>query len=246
MKLNIWEITRGSLDTLHGDERTFLVLILHLTNEISFLQKAAIASKTRAPLDDMIQNSVQNAQIMFYARLMAGKLYEGWQSVRKEYLSKRYSRKYQGKLPSEAASSLTTLKDYFGSKSNLIKEIRQKYGFHSDPRRIAQSLASVDDSVSFRLMVPDSLGNIYAEFAEFTVNKSLLSSSQQPDLSGAVKKAIHETLFTIPSHFYTFGHGFADTALRKCSPKITTAEVSEVLDVSGVRLPFFMEDKASS
>ena len=130
--------------------------------------------------------------------------------------SLRNQRDFTGRSMSMAA--LARLKKYFATPNNLIKEVRQKYAFHTDLQRIADSLATLPPSEPLKVAITDSLGNVFAQFAEDVTNWSVLNAVNANDLKDAVKRLMSEGLLHVPNDFLLFGHGFAEAALSQCSP----------------------------
>lgn len=242
MECVILEVLKADLDSLPEEEAVFLTVMLHLTNEINFLQKAALASKPDSRLPDPIEDSAQNSQILFFLKLLAGKLYEGWRTLEKAYFRAGLSRNYDNRLPEISKKALSDLKTYFGKSDNLIEDVRNKYGFHTDVRRVSESLRSLPKSEPLRVVAPSSLGNIFAQFAEALTNLSVVRAVQGVSLEEATKRLMTEVLLTVPMYFQNFAHGFAEVALGQCQVHRTKHEI-EVKELDSVYLPYFLEKK---
>ncbi|MFX0202016.1 MAG: hypothetical protein ACFFCW_38380 [Candidatus Hodarchaeota archaeon] len=170
MKCYILEVIKAQLDGIPREEAVFLTVILHLANEINILQKAVIESKPGSRLPDPMVDSAQNSQSLFFLKTLAGKLYEGWRTLESGYFATRISQKYDALLSPLSKDALSRLKKDFSDPKNIVKDVRQKYAFHTDLQRITDSLGTLPPSEPLKIAVPDSLGNIFAQFAESVTN----------------------------------------------------------------------------
>lgn len=243
MKCYILEVKKGQLDTLPREEVAFLTVILHLANEINMLQKAALASKPGARLLDSIVDSAQNCQALFFMKILAGKLYEGWRTLEKGYFATRLSQKYGPILPELSRNALARLKKYFGNPKNLVKVVRHKYAFHTDLDRIIDSLANLPASERVSIAITDSLGNIYAQFAEEVTNWSLVNAINADDLDNAIEKLMAQTFYALPKDFLHFSHGFAEAVLSQLDPIRTEHELKGATLIDEAYLPYFAEQE---
>jgi len=243
MKCHIIELPKPKLATLPTKEIAFLTVILHLANEINILHKAAIASKPGGKLPDPIVDSAHNCQALFFLKILAGKLYDGWRTIETGFFATKISRKYERLLPQLSKDALERLKKYFADSSNVVKDVRQKYAFHTDFERITESLNSLPDSEPLRIAITDSIGNIYAQFAEAVTNWSVLNAIETKTMDEAIKKLMTEALLTVPNDFLHFAYGFGETALGQCDYTATEHQLDGATSIDAANLPYFVDQE---
>ena len=91
--------------------------------------KKLLERTARNPTDNPVLRDVHLSQSFIIARLLAGRLWEGWELIRKAYFSTRLSLAIESKLPDDTLEALGKLKKYFGKK-NIIDILRNEFAFH--------------------------------------------------------------------------------------------------------------------
>lgn len=90
MKIHSIPVTKAKLDQIPEIERAFYVHIGHLRNELMVLKKL-LERFVKNPSDNPVLRDVNLFQSLIIARLLAGKLWEGWELTRKAYFSTKLS-----------------------------------------------------------------------------------------------------------------------------------------------------------
>src|SRR5215208_5596014 len=112
MKVQRVSLSASALDSMSEAERVFFVFLGHISNEIGILNKLLLwsvtVSEVKAP-----EQQAWITRSMFLARVLAGKLNEA-----NEVLKKRFSRatlggSYEPDLPPAAGAALTEIRRYF-------------------------------------------------------------------------------------------------------------------------------------
>ena len=114
-------ITKEQLLLIPKSERTFFVLLTHLSNTLLTLQKLTVFCAAGKEESNKIVRRAQNSQALLMARLAAGYLWEGWLLLQTNYFGSCLSKEYDKALPADAKSSLAFMKRYFNGKSKIEK-----------------------------------------------------------------------------------------------------------------------------
>lgn len=102
-----------------------------LENDLQILTKLLAVIIASCPSDaHEIERQADSAIAMLIQRLLAGRLYEGWNLLKG--FSKRFREEYEPNLDEEARAAIKSLRQYFGSKRSLLAQVRDKIGFHAD------------------------------------------------------------------------------------------------------------------
>ncbi|MBN2256907.1 MAG: hypothetical protein JW704_03675 [Anaerolineaceae bacterium] len=122
------ELDIDKLCTLPENEYVVLHTLGHVFNELNGLTKMLYwASNTNTTDEAHMHGS--NTLVIMLIQILAGKLNEAWEYLRKSYYSSSFSSIYQSRFDDKAKNAQSRLKRYF-AKSNAIREIRDNFGFH--------------------------------------------------------------------------------------------------------------------
>lgn len=123
MKLYVMHIEKDKFDNVPDVERAFYVHLGHLRNELMVLVKFLKASINK-PSDNPILFDVQVAQTFLLSRILAGKVWEGWQLSKQLYIGTSVRLAIERRLPEEIRCAFRELEQYFETKKNLINVVR--------------------------------------------------------------------------------------------------------------------------
>ncbi len=119
--------TMQDMDCLSEEEKVFFFQIGTLLQEIISLQKYIHMSSHG--VTGKWERAAENAQAMYFLRLLAGTLFEAWETLQ----SKRYravKTKYKPKLEQITLEADKKLSTYFENSNNLCEKIRNNYSHH--------------------------------------------------------------------------------------------------------------------
>jgi len=150
MKLSKKNIPKSKLDTLDEIEQVFFIQLMHFLNELNVLQKCVIVSSNKLESLKTIEKRGQISQAQFFIRILAGKLNEGWEMIRKDFFKTQLSREYENLLSQKGKESLSELKVYFKDKNNLVRLIRDKFAFHYDKEKIKEEIDKIPQEEPLR------------------------------------------------------------------------------------------------
>ncbi|KAF0190589.1 MAG: S-adenosyl-L-homocysteine hydrolase [Gammaproteobacteria bacterium] len=174
-----------------GDERALFVLLGHLINEINILNKTFYLC---SQFDDEPQwrAHAHTTQALVFAKMLVGKLYEGWELIRTGYHGTHISRRYDSKLNDDAKDSLAKLKQYFGKK-NLIRDVRDRFSFHYSMEEVKTVFGLDLDEEELVMYLGENNGNTLFYFSEYVVNYALLEVVDAGNPKEAIERLIDES-----------------------------------------------------
>ena len=155
------------------DEKALLVYLGQLYDEVIILLNAYLCSGKKDSND--IVHTAQFCQANFFMKLLAGKIFEGWQAIDKKYTGSGVSATYNKHLAPEAKDAMKYLRRYFSQK-NLIKHVRDKFAFHQDYGMDNAGSAKEFDALSDKdcaIYVSNIFGNNFFLYAESVVSRRI-------------------------------------------------------------------------
>jgi hypothetical protein len=242
MKIYVVPITKAKLDKIPEIERAFYVHIGHLRNEFMVLVKL-LKWSINTSSDDPILTDVNVSQTFIFSRLLAGKLWEGWQLMHKAYFATKLSLSIESTLPEKAQTALEGLKKYFGKK-NLIDSVRNEFAFHYDPQRVRTQLASVEESDDLKIYVSEKSANMFYQMSEIIVGSAMLEAVEPGDFVAATKKFTKEVM-DISLQFIDFCDGCLNHMIMNYIGKDAEEADAEEINIidppnrDDIQLPFF-------
>jgi len=239
-------LTNAQLRAMPEKEREFFLFASHALNEITSLYKiyswcittAESSGATPPPLNGV----VNNAQAMIYARLLAGKLLEAWETIKKTWFAHRLSRRYSETLPSESQEAENKIKRYF-SRSNNFYRIRNQLAFHYSAEDLNRNFVQFDSGSPFDIYLGGTSGNNIHLGAELVVNHTLL---KEIDTSGFEESftVFLEELSDITGCFQDFFEGALLVLIQNMTDQDIGAmgireEICPDRNWSEIKIPYF-------
>ena len=186
MKIHSISVTKAKLDKIPEIERAFYVHIGHLRNELMVPRKL-LERSVKNPPDNPVLGDVNFSQSFIIARLLAGKLWEGWELMRKAYFSTKLSLMIESKLPEDTKDALGNLKKYFGKK-NVIDSVRNEFAFHYNAQRVRTQLFLVEETDNLKIYAAET-EDVLFQFSEIIVGSAMLGAVQTGDSSSLASSA---------------------------------------------------------
>jgi hypothetical protein len=216
----------------------------HLANELNVLNKTFyLCSQFKE--EPKWRTHAHTSQALVFARILVGKLYEGWELLRKGYFESQISKRYDEKLNKEAKDGLGKLKQYFG-RDNLIKEIRNNFAFHYSVEDAKSVLAQDLNEEELLMYLAESNGNTLYYFSEYIVNYALLEAIEKGDPGKALERLISESSKVV-SWFNDFASGvmvhIIEEYLLEDDGKLVLEpiEIGEVPVAKKIEIPYFLK-----
>jgi len=240
MELKRIVIKKSEFDTIPEKDRLFIVLISACTNEISILHK--LITYSNYYVEDKTINTAQNVQSFFLIKLLAGKLVEGYDIIRKDYFGSSLSREYAAELSEDSKAALTILHSYFKRNDNLIKLIRNKFSFHYDSDIVKEQLDKIPDEEDLELYLASNHGNSLYTLSHITSSNALFNEVDDSDNWKAVDTVFKEVLSTA-KNYLVFAEGILTVIWRQHRIKtvsVTDIELKDAPKLNSIRLPYFV------
>ena len=158
------------MDTLDEIEQVFFIQLMHFLNELIVLQKCVIVSSNKLESLKPIEKRGQISQAQFFIRTLAGKLYEGWEMIRKDFFKTQLSREYESLLSQKGKESLSELKIYFKDKNNLVHLIRDKFAFHYDKEKIKEQTDKIPQEALLEVYTSEQPANCLYSLSDTIIN----------------------------------------------------------------------------
>jgi hypothetical protein len=240
MKIYSVPITKAQLDKIPELERAFYIHLGHLRNELMVLLKFLTWS-VHTTSDNPVLVDVNVCKSFIISRLLAGKLWEGWELMRKAYFATKVSMSIESNLPDDTKIVLAGLKKYFGKK-NVIDGVRNQFAFHYDPQRIRTQLASVDESDSLKIYVAETADNNFFQVSDIIAGSAMLETVEPGDYVAATTKFITD-MIDVCVQFVKFCDGCLDYMMQNYmtgNAEGIDAEEVEIPDPpDDIQLPYF-------
>jgi hypothetical protein len=235
------KITKNELDKLSKEEQILLFQLTHFLNEISILQKCVVISGNGINTLNKIEKHGQISLALFFIRLLAGKLKEGWEMLQRDFFGSKLSKYYENGLPSAGKDSLNHLKKYF-SGDNVINFVRNEFSFHYGKEKIKKELNKVRENEIFEMLLcEEGQGNCLYTFSDFMVHKAIFSYFKQSDIEKALNKLMDEIIRDVSRWFLDFGGECLLVIVKKLNIDSLKEEIPDPPLLRELRLPFFVK-----
>jgi hypothetical protein len=242
MKIHRIKLTIDVLSKMPDNERTFVLIAGHMHNELAILNKLfawCLSGQTRTTPTESKVNVLQAGSI---ARILAGKLHEGWQLMRDAYFGSKLSLELEALLHESTHCSLASLKSYFSS-ANLIHTVRNSYSFHYSVDEIARHWHEAALEPDFDFLIGNTYGNSFYQASELAVTMAVLNGINPKDKSAALK-AFLEEIQNVASLFNDFLSGVMLVILERAlgNDLSAAAVIEDVYPKRGlneINIPFF-------
>ena len=174
MKGFVVNTTKSALAKVPENERILFLLLGHLANELSVLKKLFFFC-AHSGVEDKWQRRANIVQALVVARVLIGKLCEGWELLNWYFFRNGLSKTYEPLLEVEGRETLSNLKRYF-SKKNLIRNVRNSLSFHYSGEIIAKAFETAPENEpdEWQMCQTDNVGNCLFFSSEAVVNHALL------------------------------------------------------------------------
>jgi len=238
------DVAKEMLARIPDQERTFLLGIGHIANEVNVLQKLFYWASCSIGDHDLIRKA-HTTQAITLAKVLAGKLSEAWVFLQKAFFASSLSKDWESKLQPDALEALKKLKKYFG-RNNLVVNVRNRFAFHYSASDIAAGFALPPDGESWQVIMSESNANSLYYVADLVANYAMLESISPGRHQTAIERLIDE-LISVARFFIEFAGGCwivaTDMYLLREDGKMPVKEykIEDAPALDRVDLPFFVE-----
>lgn len=244
MKAHIWNIGKAKFERIPESERTLILGLGHIGNEINVLQKLLYWASPSEDEPELLRRA-HSSQALTIARLLAGKLAETWRFLEKALFANRLSVEYEAAVSEDGRRSLNKLKKYFG-RANAVTTVRNEFAFHYSVDQIRDGFALPEDSNEWQIVLSEANGNNLYYVADLVASYSMLNRIDSTDHWNAIDRLLRE-LIDLAQLVMTFRDAcwivVGDKYLREQGYGIPVQEV-EIEDcprIDEVEVPFFIE-----
>jgi hypothetical protein len=236
MKIHTIHVPKAKLERIPEIERAFYVHIGHLRHELMFLKKLLELSAKESPENSVLQD-VGLSQQFIISRLIAGKVWEGWELMRKAYFSTKLSLAIESDLPEDTKQALADLKKYFG-KENIIARMRNEFAFHYDPLRVRTQLSLVEETDKLKIYIAET-EDVFFQLSEIIVGSAMLEAVHPGDFVAAAEKFFKE-IMGLSSQLVDFCDGCLHHMIKTyIGYQSEETEIPDPPNCEDLRLPFF-------
>jgi len=241
MKLLKINIPKSKLDTIPEIEQVFFIQLMQFLNELNILQKCVIVSSNELGSLTTIEKRGQISQAHFFIRTLAGKLYEGWKMIGKNFFETQLSSEYESLLSQKGKESLSELIVYFNDENNLVRLIRHKFAFHYDQEKIKEEIDKVPQEELLEVYVSEHPANCLYSISNTIVNWAILNSIDSSNPQRAMDKLFDEITIKVSGCFQKFGADCVFIIVKKLELNSTEVEIPEPPSIDDVKLPYFVK-----
>jgi hypothetical protein len=236
MRIHSITVTKAALDKIPDTERAFYIHIGHLRHELMVLKKL-LERSARNPQDNSVLRDVNLSQSFIIARLLAGKVWEGWELTRKAYFSTKLSLTIAPNLPDDTKEALGDLKKYFGRK-NIIDRVRNEFAFHYDAERVRAQLSVIEETDNWKIYVAET-EDVFFQLSENIVASAMLQAVKPGDFVAATENFFGE-IMTMSGKVVDFCDGCLHHMIKTyIGYQSDETEIPDPPDCNDLSLPFF-------
>jgi hypothetical protein len=246
MKLYKINLSKAELLCIPEKELEFFIQLMNFFNEANILQKLMVISgnsREEASQNRIVGRSL-SSQGLFFMRIQAGKLYEGWNMLNTHFFNNRtFSQEYNEKGSSQSKESLSKLRESFG-RGNLLKNIRNIYAFHyskESSNNMIKQIKNAPDSEKFELYFSEEYGNCFFSISHDLLNSSILENIEPGNWPKAMNDFFQEIL-DITKYFLDFLQDCIRVIFEKyLEKKYEEIQIPDPLSINDITLPFFVK-----
>ena len=233
-----YRFSRAALGGVPVPERNLFLAAAHVTNELNLLHKLAVWSGDFEGTEPLQRAQICQSFILF--RLLAGKLNEANEMLRRDYFATQISRVYDQLLPQPAQDSLAAIKRYF-ARENIINRTRNDFAFHYSAAGAGAGFEALPPEEQLDYYVGRTLSNTLYYYSEVSVAVATIGSLDRDHFGRFVGEII-----TVSKHFlhlldgllFVFTERHGRTALLE--PDVThQIDLTDSPPFSSVKIPWF-------
>ena len=184
-----------------------LFLAGHVVNELNSLNKVFMwclhGQSEERP--SKLNSVAQGVQAMVYARILAGKISEAWESLKPAWFRNKLASRLEPALHPDAVASLSALKLYFG-KSSPINRVRNSFAFHYSARALSAHWQEAVGEEQYEAISGGIIGNNLHLGAEMVANVAVFRSVGSAGPAESLQ-VFFDDVQTMANHMTTFLEG---------------------------------------
>ena len=181
---------------------------------------------------------------MFFLKLLAASLWEGWIVIKRDYHASKLSLQYNPRLKKDAQDAIAEIKRYFSQPSHYVKTLRDKHANHYDSAAIEAELAGYSPDETLTFVAGTTARDSLYSFADDCASLSMLKAIDPVDQERALERLFDEVGMRLPALFITFIDNLCTRILADVTPVTTDVELLSAPALSDTDLPYFVTDTA--
>jgi hypothetical protein len=205
MEVFVVPVPKSKLDKVPADERAFFIHVGHVRNEVAVLMKW-LKWSVNDPTNNPVLKNINLSLSFMLDRLLAGKLYESWQLIDRAYIQTGLKTSLGASLSDNARNAFGELENYFSKPKNLINQLRNRFAFHYDPRKVQDQIAAIDETDKLEIYATEKQANLFYLVSEVIVGSAMLETVKRGDYKLAVEKLTQE-IMSLSLHVMNFADG---------------------------------------
>jgi hypothetical protein len=246
VKLKKIQMSKDELLSIPEKELELFIQLTNFYNDVNILQKLMVISgisREKANNNKILEMSL-SSQALFFMRIQAGKLYEGWNMLGEHFFNNRvFSLEYNKNGSSEGKKALSNIKNYFGG-NNFIKQIRNKYAFHyskESSEEMVKQITNAPESEIFEIFLSEEVGNCFYSIAHDLLNTSILEEIDSNDWATAMDRFFQE-IIDATKRFLDFTQDCILVISKKyLQMNYEEVQIPEPSSLKDITLPFFVK-----
>ncbi len=178
--MELTELMLNGAEKLSPEERGFLVLAGQFSNEITLLQKLLMCSNRET--DDTVEDQAHTTLTVMFAKLLACKIWQGWELIESVYHGARVSRSDWLRENSNLIGLIRDMRSEFDGEC-LLKKVRNRFGFHYDLEPIESYASEAVTEHGYRVLYTDRRINSFYPSSEVIGWSAMLEAPEAEDFA---------------------------------------------------------------
>lgn len=178
LSITRFRLNRVALMDVPREEAQLFLALGHLHNELILFQRLVIWSFGTEENKPEPHLQAQLTQTMIFLRYLGARMFEGWQTIDRDYFKSKISKIYNADLSGVARQAYEVVKGYdYNSGENPLRVLRNSFAFHSSAKAIGRGLEHIaDETLDFYL--GDTHIDSLFHASEVVLNISILGTAE--------------------------------------------------------------------
>jgi hypothetical protein len=203
----------------------------------------SLSSEERVVLDG------NSTQAFIHVRLFAGKIEEALKFLERWCFGKSWFDGHSKTMQTEGKEALNRINIHLediksGRKSNFLRLVRDKFGFHYDEKAVKDSMRIPDEFDGFITYLNEKVGNTLYLGSEYAVTGYLIEVAKQGDAKNTIEMLMHDTMDLARDINILLGHTLSQLYSEYFGNSLDAIGRTEDIciqtgSIEEIRLPFF-------
>ena len=241
MKLTKVKITKAMLNCLDEREKVLFVQLANMLNEVYILNRMVLLSFKTNSNGTEVEEWAQHSQSLFFLEILAGKLFEGWELLKRDYFTARLSREYKESLTIVGSDALEELKRYF-SNSNIITKVSNQHAFHFSEQAsegIIKQIVKIEEHEDNAVYLSEMLGNCFFYWPDRVMTSIMLDDINPDDHAKAIDLFVGDTL-SIARKYIDFINDVLFIIVSKMDYDADEIFIPDPPELDSIMIPYFV------